>query len=123
MSEHSHGTPEGTADELRSGEPSEPRVAGRPRTIWSGEAIAVIGTGVALLVAMISGFLSLSSRLDELTRHRENRLASVQTHIEDRVEAFRQTVDGTLSGQNARMTAFEVRLAELEVRLQSQDGL
>lgn len=45
MNEHSHGTPEGADDELRSGEPADPRVVGRPRTIWSGEAIAVIGTG------------------------------------------------------------------------------
>ena len=83
--------------------------------------IAVVGVGVALLAAMVGGFLSVNNRLDSLTMHRENRLASVQTHIESQVEAFRQTVDGNLSGQNTRMNAFEVRLTKLEVRTEGVD--
>ena len=114
MSEHEHGTPQDAEGERQRGEPPEQRSAGRIRTPWSSEAIAVIGMGVALLVAMFSGFWTLSSRLDELTRHRENRLASVQSHIERQVEVVRQTVDGSLDGQNSRMTDLEVRLAQLE---------
>ena len=119
MSERKSGTRQGAPGERPVGDGPKGGAAGRSRTPWSAEAIAVIGTGVALLVAMIGGFVSLNSRLDELTRHRENRLASVQTHVEDRIEALRQTVDGNLGDQSARMTAIEVRLAELQVLVQT----
>lgn len=118
MSEHEHATPPEAAGEQEGVTPAWQRRAGRPRTPWSSEAIAVIGTGVALLAAMIGGFLSLNNRLDELTRHREVRLEAVRMHIQDQVETFRQTVGGSLDDQGVRMNAFEVRLAQLEVRVE-----
>ena len=132
MSEHEHGTPQGAAGESQGGTAPWGPTKGT-RKPWSSETIAVVGTGVTLLIfivgtgvtlliAMLSGFLSLNNRLDELTRHREDRLASVQMSIESRVEAFRQAADGNLSVQSARITAFEVRLAELEVRVQNEAG-
>ena len=121
MSEHEHATPPGAAGERNGGTPARQRRAGRTRAPWSSEAITVIGTGVALLAAMIGGFVSLNNRLDELTRHREVRLETVRTHIEDRVETFRQTVDGNLRNQGDRMNAFDVRLTRPEVRVEGAD--
>ncbi|MDE0446275.1 MAG: hypothetical protein OXH96_06330 [Spirochaetaceae bacterium] len=127
MNEDQHGPSQAAPEERQSGEPIDLSALGRNRTRWSSEVIAVVGTGVALLAVLIGGFISVNNRLDsvnnrvdELTGHRENRLASVQTHIESRVEAFRQTVDGNLNGQDTRLTAFEVRLTKLEVQAEDE---
>jgi hypothetical protein len=84
----------------------------RNTTRWSTESITVIGIGVALLVAMLSGFLSISSQLSNLVQHRENRLETVRQLSDERFEAYRRTLDETVLDLR---TTLDERIRKIEI--------
>lgn len=97
------------------------RVPAATRRPWSGEVIAVVSTGVAvfgaivaLFVATMIGFNSLSERSSQEQRHREVRLETVRSQLDNRIDAIRQTVDENLDAQNSRIHAIERDQARLE---------
>ena len=88
---------------------------------WSSESVAIIGTGaaiigvvVALFVATMSGFNSISTRLDDLNKYREDRLETVRQEQRRIIEDLQDSLDDSVGELEARIRAIEVKQANLE---------